>query len=311
MAVFLKERDPKSAAEMIEWAEKYGRPSKSERTRLKRVSQTQQPSIQRESTLQEVHEDMNHKINDLSDEIKALQQSLQNFKENTKHSEHRLQRENSDRDKEIIRLKTETEVWRKERDEMCKQQWVTVGDFEEKVRELELGHKKQSDDLQKTLAEIKFFKERNECMKKELDNTVTKEKSLEVEIANAETKKVVERLTKLIREFKQIYDDERKTKEVYLDMRHQMSSEMEETTTDIGTLTKEFEVHQTFKELKTALGKVKKKRAFSENYYGTTFKELGYLLLSFDPEGKNKKKIGDPLYSGQGSSLVLRPPLPD
>ncbi|XP_025112237.1 uncharacterized protein LOC112574983 [Pomacea canaliculata] len=184
----------------------------SERTNAQRVSQTQQPSIQRESTLQEVHEELNHKINDLSDEIKAVQQSLQNFKENTKHSEHRLQREISDRDKEIIRLK-------------------------------------------------------------------------------AETNKVVERLTKLIREFKRIYDDERKTKEVYLNMRHQMSSEIEETTTDIGTLTKEFEVHQTFKELKTALGKVTKKRAFSEDYYGTTFKELGYLLLSFDPEGKNKKKI--------------------
>ncbi|XP_025116163.1 oral-facial-digital syndrome 1 protein homolog [Pomacea canaliculata] len=259
----------------------------SERTKAQRVSQAQQPSIQRESTLQEVHEELNHKINDLSDEIKAVQQSLQNFKENTEHRERRLQREISDRDKEIIRLKAETEVWRKERDEMCKQQWVTVGDFEEKVHELELGHKKQSDDLQKALAEIKFFKEHKESMKKELENTVTQEKSLEM--ANTETNKVVERLTKLIRELKQIYDDERKTKKVYLGMRHQKSSEIEERTTDIGTLAKEVEVHQTFKEFKTDLGKVKKKRAFSDDYYWTTFKDLGYLLLSFDPEGKNKK----------------------
>ncbi|XP_025103745.1 centrosome-associated protein CEP250-like [Pomacea canaliculata] len=248
----------------------------SERTKAQNVSQTQQPTIPRESTPQEVHETLNRKINDMSDEIRELRQCLQNFKENTERDECRLQRELRDRDKEIIGLKDETEVWRKERDELCKQQWVTVGDFAEKVRELELGHKKQSNDLQKALAEIKFFKEREESMKKELENTVTKEKYLDKEIsANGETNRAVERLTRLKREPEQIYEDKRKTTKVYLDSRHQMSREVEEKMTDAGIVTKEFEVHQTFKELKTDLGKAKKRRPFSEDYYGTTFKELG------------------------------------
>ncbi|XP_025077162.1 coiled-coil domain-containing protein 171-like isoform X2 [Pomacea canaliculata] len=309
-----------------------------EMTKVQReLSQTKQQSLQRESALQEVQDELKHKISDLNDEIRALQQNLQKSKENAEDQGCRLQAEISDRDQEVARLKAEMDVCRSERDRlavMCQQQEATIGGFGEKVHEFELEHKNQSDDLQRALAEIRFFKEREERLKKDLENTITRLKSLEENIeaeraahleskfnseivqlrvrdlegsleveksANAEANRAVERLTKQIRELEQIYDDERKIKKdimnkhdklekEYLSTRRQLGGEIEEKKTVIGSLSKELEVHQkNFNELKTELGKAKKRQAFLEDSYGTAFKELEYLLLNFDVEDKNKK----------------------
>ncbi|KAL8625440.1 hypothetical protein ACOMHN_018585 [Nucella lapillus] len=146
--------------------------------------------------------------------------------------------------------------------------------------------------------ETKFNSEIVQLRVRDLEGGLEVEKS-----ANTETNRAVERLTKQLRELEQMYDDERKmkkdlvgkldrTEKEYLSTRRQLSGEVEEKKTVIGSLSKELEMHQrNFNELKTELGKAKKRQAYLEDTYGTAFKELEFLLLNYDTgiDDKGKK----------------------
>ncbi|KAK7484591.1 hypothetical protein BaRGS_00024223 [Batillaria attramentaria] len=301
------------------------------------LSQQKQQQALREASQQDATDELRQKISDLNDELKAAQQQVQKTRTDAQEQEQKLRSEIMERDQEAAKLQAELDVCRNERDRMaavCNQQEATINDFGEKVHEFECEHRNQSDDLRRAMSEIKFCKEREDRLKKDLESALGKIKSLEESVeaeraahletkfnseivqlrvrdleggleveksANAEGNRAVERLTKQIRELEQMYDEERKVKKdlmnkldklekEYLGTRRQLSGEVEEKKTVIGSLSKELEVHQkNFNELKTELGKAKKRQAFLEETYGTAFKELEFLLMNFDFDEKGKK----------------------
>nr|KAG5697764.1 hypothetical protein BaRGS_026721 [Batillaria attramentaria] len=307
------------------------------------LSQQKQQQALREASQQDATDELRQKISDLNDELKAAQQQVQKTRTDAQEQEQKLRSEIMERDQEAAKLQAELDVCRNERDRMaavCNQQEATINDFGEKVHEFECEHRNQSDDLRRAMSEIKFCKEREDRLKKDLESALGKIKSLEESVeaeraahletkfnseivqlrvrdleggleveksANAEGNRAVERLTNKsgdfahLGELEQMYDEERKVKKdlmnkldklekEYLGTRRQLSGEVEEKKTVIGSLSKELEVHQkNFNELKTELGKAKKRQAFLEETYGTAFKELEFLLMNFDFDEKGKK----------------------
>ncbi|XP_076465696.1 coiled-coil domain-containing protein 171-like isoform X2 [Babylonia areolata] len=212
------------------------------------ITQQKQQQSQREASLQENVDELRQKVADLTDELKRAEHQLRNTTDAASEQERKLRSEVAERDHEAARFQAEMEVCRNERDRLAaisKQQESTIGEFGEKVQIFESEHKNQSDDLRRAVSEIKFCKEREDRLKKDLEGAALKIKSLEETVeaeraahletkfnseivqlrvrdleggleveksANSEANRAVERLTKQIRELEQMYDEERKIK---------------------------------------------------------------------------------------------------
>ncbi|XP_060582945.1 coiled-coil domain-containing protein 171-like, partial [Ruditapes philippinarum] len=145
--------------------------------------------------------------------------------------------------------------------------------------------------------ETKFNSEIVQLRVRDLEGALDVEKS-----ANNEANKAIDRLTKQIKELETSYEDERKTNKQLSDklgrlekehssVKKQLTNEVENKKSTIGTLSKELEVHQkNFLELKEELSKARKRQIYLEETYGGSMRELELLLQNFQISSDNSKQ---------------------
>ncbi|KAL3866903.1 hypothetical protein ACJMK2_044153, partial [Sinanodonta woodiana] len=217
-----------------------------ELTRTKRdLAQVKHSFTEKESALYMDHEELKKRLAEYSGEVKRLGDLLQQEKHRAEEIERRYQRELELKELEMSKCQTEQDVLQAERDKLdalLQQNESTITDLNEKIQDLEGGNKKQNDHLRRTLAELEYEKEREDRMKKDLENSLHRLRALEDSIeteraahletkfnseivqlrvkdlegaleveksANNEANKAIDRLTKQIRELEQAYDAER------------------------------------------------------------------------------------------------------
>ncbi|XP_053405701.1 coiled-coil domain-containing protein 171-like isoform X2 [Mercenaria mercenaria] len=145
--------------------------------------------------------------------------------------------------------------------------------------------------------ETKFNSEIVQLRVRDLEGAFDVEKS-----ANNEANKAIDRLTKQIKELETSYEDERRTnkqlterlgklEKEHSSVKKQLTNEVENKKSTIGSLSKELEVHQkNFLELKEELSKARKRQIYLEETYGGSMRELELLLQNFQISGESKQK---------------------
>ncbi|KAL4227318.1 hypothetical protein ACF0H5_012763 [Mactra antiquata] len=144
--------------------------------------------------------------------------------------------------------------------------------------------------------ETKFNSEIVQLRVRDMESALEVEKS-----ANNEANKAIDRLSRQIKELETSYEDERKCnkqlsekhaklEKEYTAVRKQLTNEVENKKSTIGSLSKELEVHQkNFLELKDELSKARKRQIYLEETYGGSMRELELLLQNFQiSEDSNK-----------------------
>ncbi|KAH9500851.1 hypothetical protein Btru_073160 [Bulinus truncatus] len=298
------------------------------------VNHMKHATQEKENLMMEGTDDLKQKIMDLSNEIKLLQQSLQNIQDSATERENKLKEQIDVGKIKLAQVLADLESAQNEKQkmsELCQQHSGLISELNENLHEFETDKRNVLESLRRATAEIEFSRDNETRLRIELENAFSRIKTLEENIelersahletkfnseivqlrvrdldnaleveksANCEANKAIDRLSQQSRELEQVYEEERKLKKELaqkldkaekelVSVRKQLTSEIEEKKTTISNLSKDLETHQkNFNELKSELGKTKKRQTFLEETYEGSIKELEFLSQTFHFDDK-------------------------
>ncbi|XP_052797056.1 coiled-coil domain-containing protein 171-like isoform X2 [Mya arenaria] len=219
-----------------------------ELTRAKRdLAQQKHNSAGRESSLEEANAELKQRLSDYGDEIRRLEESVQQARDSAGDSERQLRHDLEQKEQEMSRSVSERESLETEREKLSdtlQQRDRTISGLNEKLQDIENERKHLSDNVRRTNTELDYSREREERLKKDLESALQRLRSIEESIeseraahletkfnseivqlrvrdlegaldveksANGEANKAIDRLSKQIKELETQYEDERKT----------------------------------------------------------------------------------------------------
>lgn len=218
-----------------------------ELTRVKRdLAQQRHSYVGRESSLEKANNELKQKLNELGDNVRKLEEELQQTQSNSHEREHQLRREIELRDSELSKKSSEQEVLHVDKDKLeilVQQHENTISELNEKLQYIQTEKKHETDNLRRTLTELEYCREREDRVKKDLETALQRLRAIEESIeceraahletkfnseivqlrvrdiegaldveksANNEANKAIDRLSKQIRELESQYEEERK-----------------------------------------------------------------------------------------------------